>query len=186
MPVTEEVVRYALGKLGKPGFWPRQCRVVDRRGSDALESAAQSAAFQLTGRARGVPPAADPPTSKSRLLRHQSPKEEITMRLAFRLLLLLVALLSSRALALANTDLERFQGRVRKSAPSETVVTPPVVCVCKDGGPHNNLAGQLFQSAVSAGSPGFEFVRLTCFLPEFQNGAFFTVSACDTWELLPK
>lgn len=50
------------------------------------------------------------------------------------------------------SDLSKFESRVGKSAPFDVDVTPPVVCVCKDGGAFQNKAGRLLSVIVDEGT----------------------------------
>ena len=107
------------------------------------------------------------------------------MRIGLCRSLLVVVLVGLPGLALASTDLEKFEGRVGKSAPSIGDVTPPVVCVCKDGSGNQNRAGQLIQ--VREPDSGHFFVHVVCYVEQFDSAGSFTLAfACPTWELLPK
>ncbi len=106
------------------------------------------------------------------------------MRIAF-CLMVLSALLWLPVSVLAATDLEKFQNTVGKSAPSGGDVTPPVVCVCKDGGSLQNFAGQLIQFTQGFHEEG-QGVTVYCAIPFFKKGTVSASAECDSWELLPK
>ena len=106
------------------------------------------------------------------------------MRITFSIVLVTI-LLWSPEMVLAATDQEKFQNRVGKSAPELQDVTPPVVCVCKDGSEQNNHAGQLQQSVVSAGG-GRHAVAVICLILRFEAEQLVGTGSCSVWELLPK
>ncbi len=107
------------------------------------------------------------------------------MRIAF-CLMVLTALLWSPVSVLGNSDLEKFENTVGKSAPSGGDVTPPVVCVCKDGSSRQNFAGQLIQFTQGLDEEDVQGVNVYCAILLFKKGTVFAFHECDTWELLPK
>ena len=119
-------------------------------------------------------------------------KGHVTIALVIFSLITGLVMLKAEPVAGANkkTDLDKFQGRVDNSAPANTVVNPPVVCVCKGAvDPFTNEVGQLKQltGTTTAGPETVTFVKVTCAVPFFEpSGAFFFELSCDNWEILPK
>ena len=112
------------------------------------------------------------------------------MHTVLRSIIVVIAMVAfSVTSAWAASDLDKFRGRVDKSAQDieETAdVTPNVVCVCKDGGQFNNRAGGL-RSFVGTAAPGIDVVRVACTVLAFNTSGQVTGQFdCDTWELLPK
>jgi hypothetical protein len=84
-------------------------------------------------------------------------------------------------------DLDQFWSKVKKSAPDDVDLTPPVVCVCKDGSAErNNRAGQLYSNLT--GPIGSRSVVVSCLIPLFNgtSGSLYAVDFCVTWDLVPK
>jgi hypothetical protein len=101
------------------------------------------------------------------------------MRNVVALLAAIVLLAPPSVLA---ADLDQFWNKVKKSAPSQFDTTPPVICVCKDGGVNQNRAGQLFSFLLGDGS-----VLVRCEVLFFDPASELLAGAgCNSWELLPK
>jgi hypothetical protein len=85
------------------------------------------------------------------------------------------------------TELDQFRNKVEKLAPTGLDLTPPVVCVCKDGGEHHNRTGQLANALEGiVGSLASIKVRCRIHIFDTSTGDFHSGDTCETWELLRK
>lgn len=126
---------------------------------------------------------------ETRALTPPAPDGKEDLMRALTVLLVSVLLLASSAPAFA-TDLDRFKNKVERSAPDEVVASPPVICVCKDGGSPelHNKAGQLRSFPFLGIAAGTVSIWVFCLIPDFSiaTGQWATGYYCPVWELLPK
>ena len=98
----------------------------------------------------------------------------------------LLVLLGTAPLALA-TDLDKFRGRVGKSAPESVDSTPPVVCLCLSAGPTNLRVGQLLSGLASGSEYPFLNILAFCAVLQFRpDGTALLQDSCTDFILLPK
>lgn len=107
------------------------------------------------------------------------------MRRGLLIVLVVVTVLGLPSVS-AAAGIDKFLNVAAKSAPNDFDLTPPFVCLCKDGGQNDNKAGTLRSFFVT--SLGVQSIAVTCQVLGFNpsTGAFSTAPFCNTWDLLPK
>jgi hypothetical protein len=84
------------------------------------------------------------------------------------------------------SDMDKFGRRVQRSAVPPGDMTPPVVCVCKNGGQFHNMAGALTTEPQAQGDSFFMGVYCLVYGFSPATGTLNSAANCQTWELMPK